>query len=351
MMRCFKIIVIVILCFCEGIIAQDEYFSQFYAIPVQMNPALAGASNGTYRISAINRDQWNNNLESPYKTFAAGGDVRFKMKFGKKRTKDYFGMGLFFISDRVALFQANTNQVSTYFAYHKRIGDKTPSFLGLGVRFAVLQKNINYDNLTFQDQFNQINGYTLGTNETLPPNNFGFFDMSIGLNYHVQMKKSNFYIGAAAHHITNPSSSFYFRLRNPNPSIDLSQKLATRIVAHVSLDKQLSYKWAVQPRLVYQRQAQDNQINLGTNLEYTFRSQKTGLILGLWVTTINDLDSFHAENLTPLLGIRQGQLILGFSYDVHLRDTFNSPFGFNTFEFSIRFTGEHSNDQGFCPTF
>ena len=54
--------------FSNAIKAQDEHFSQFYAIPVQMNPALAGASNGTYRISAINRDQWNNN-QGQWRTF------------------------------------------------------------------------------------------------------------------------------------------------------------------------------------------------------------------------------------------------------------------------------------------
>lgn len=350
-MRAFLCFLLFLIFNCESSLAQDEHFSQFYALPVQMNPALAGAYSGTYRMTAINRDQWNNNLESPYRTFAAGGDTKFKMSFGKKRTKDHFGLGLFFISDRVAQFQAFTNQISTYFAYHKRLGDKTPSFLGVGLKMGIVQKNINYDNLNFQDQFNQLNGYDGETIENLPPNNFGFFDMSLGLNYNINLDKTNYYLGVAAHHITNPRTSFFFRQRNVNPTVDISQKLASRYVAHLSMDRQINYKWSVQPRIVFQIQDQDNQLDIGTNFEYTFQSQKTGLIAGLWLTTLDDLDALHVENITPLLGIRQGMFILGFSYDVHLRDTLNSPFGFNTFEFSIRFTGEHSNDDTFCPTF
>jgi len=350
-MRTFLCFLVILVTSVEWSNAQDEHFSQFYAFPVQLNPSLAGAYNGTYRMTAINRDQWNNNLESPYRTFAAGGDTRFKMSFGNKRTKDHFGLGLFFVSDRVSLFQASTNQISTYFAYHKRLGDKIPSYLGVGVKMGIIQKNINYDNLTFQDQFNQLNGYDGQTIENLPPNNFGFFDMSVGLNYNINLEKTNYYLGVAAHHVTNPRTSFFFRLRNVNPSIDISQKLASRYVLHLSMDKQLNYKWSVQPRIVYQLQGEDNQLDLGTNIEYTFQSQRTGLIAGIWLTMIDDLDSLHPENITPLIGIRQGMFIFGFSYDVHLRDTFDSPFGFNTFEFSIRFTGEHSNDATFCPTF
>jgi len=343
--------ILLITLFCAPIQAQDEHFSQFYAIPIHMNPALAGAYGGTYRMTVINRDQWNNNLESPYRTFAAGGDTKFKLNFGKRKTQDHFGMGLFFISDRVARFQAYTNQMSAYFAYHKRLGDKVPSYLGIGAKFGVIQKNINYDNLTFEDQFNQLNAYEGQTIDGPPPNNFGFFDMSVGLNYHLDMDKVDYFIGFAAHHITNPSTSFYFRLRIANPSIDISQQLDSRYVAHFSMDRKISQKWALQPRIVYQIQGEDNQLDLGTNVEYTFESLSSGLILGMWLTTIDDLDGMHVENLTPLIGLRQGMFILGFSYDIHLRDVLDSPFGFNTFEFSIRFTGEHNNDATYCPTF
>ena len=330
--------------------AQDEHFSQFFAIPIHLNPALSGAYEGTYRMTAIYRDQWNNSLESPYKTFAAGGDTKFFLG-NKKNITDHFGLGLFFVSDRVARFQLNTNKISGYFSYHKKLGDRTPSYLGVGTKFGIIQRNVNYDNIFFQDQFNQIDGFDNATSETLPPNNIGVFDLSLGLNYFVTLEKSKFYIGAAIHHIARPNISFFNKLENPNPSIDLDQRLNRKITFHASMDRNISHRVSLQPRLVYQTQGEDNQVDVGFNVEYTLISQKTGLIAGLWATGLNDLDGYHLENFTPLVGIRQGQFIFGLSYDIALRDTLDSVFGLNTFEFSIRFSGEHSNENSFCPTF
>ena len=347
-----RTLLILLVCFNYlALSAQDEHFSQFYAMPIQMNPALAGAYEGTYRMSLIYRDQWSNNLDSPYKTIAAGGDTRFKVDFGNKNFKDHFGVGLYFTSDRVAEFQSFSNQVAGYFAYHKKLTDRVPSYLGAGIKLGVIQRNINYDNLTFQDQFNQINAFEGFTSETLPPNNLGFFDTSFGLNYFVNADKTRYYAGFAIHHLTNPNISFFSRIDNPNPNLDLSETLDSRYVFHLSMDTEIQYRLELQPRVIYQSQGNDNQLDIGTNIKYTFESLNSGLVLGMWVTAINDLDGTHLENITPLLGLIQGNFIFGFSYDIHLRDTFNTPFGFNTFEFSIRFSGEHVNDANFCPTF
>ena len=331
--------------------AQDEHFSQFFALPMHMNPALSGAYDGTYRMTAIYRDQWSNNLESPYKTFAAGGDTRFEMDFGKRRTDDHFGLGLFFVSDRVPEFRTNTTKVSAYFSYHKKLGDKNNSYLAAGTKLGVIQRNINYDNLFFQDQFNQINAFDIPTAENLPPNNIGVLDISFGLNYYVNVDKSNFYIGAAAHHLTQPNISYFSRVRGINPNIDVSDDLSRRIVVHASMDRQVTYDISIQPRIVYQRQQEDNQIDIGTNIEYSFRDKETALIIGTWVTFLNDLSGSRFDQFTPLVGIKQGLFIIGFSYDIALRDTFQSEFGLNSFELSIRFSGIHSNENAHCPTF
>jgi hypothetical protein len=108
---------------------------------------------------------------------------------------------------------------------------------------------------------------------------------------------------------------------------------------------------ALQPRIVYQRQQEDNQIDFGTNIEYSFRDRETALIIGAWVTFLNDITGSRLDQFTPLVGIQQGLFIFGFSYDIGLRDTFQSEFGLNSFEFSIRFSGIHSNENSFCPTF
>ncbi len=331
--------------------AQDEHFSQYYAIPMHMNPALTGAYEGTYRMTAIYRDQWNNSLDTPYQTFAAGGDTNIALKNRQNKSEDKLGVGMFFISDRVSLYQSNVNKLSAYAAYHKRLGNKGKSYLGAGIKFGIIQRNINYDNINFGDQFDQVDQFNLPTREDLPPNNFGSFDLSIGVNYAIDLPKSAFYIGAALHHVNSPSFSYFNRQDLPNPSIDISQKLYPKISVHASYDKNLNYSTIIKPRIIYQKQGVHKQIDLGTNLEYIFKSRTNALILGLWLTTTDDLDGYHLENITPLLGIRQNKFIFGFSYDLSMRDALDSVFGFNTFEFSIRFSGVHTDTGALCPTF
>lgn len=335
----------------SSIYTQDEHFSQFYAVPMHMNPALTGAYDGKYRMAAIYRDQWNNQLESPYQTFAAGGDTNINFKIGRQKEPDKIGIGLFFVSDKVAEFQTVNNKISTNFSYQKRLGKDKPSFLGVGVQFGITQRNVNYDNIYFQDQFNQIDDFNLPTSEILPPNNFGAFDLGLGINYSVQLDKSDFHIGVAMHHVNEPSYSFFNKLDFVNPSINISQKLPSKLVTHISYNKQLRYLLQLQPRIVYQKQGEDNQLDLGSNLEFSFRDRPTAFIIGFWLTAINDLDSMHLENITPLVGLKQGQFIFGLSYDIHTRDMLSSPFGFNTFEFSIRFSGAYEEGGAFCPSF
>jgi len=347
--RCLSVLILILISL--ELFSQDEHFSQFYAVPMHMNPALTGAYDGTYRMAAVYRDQWNNQLESPYQTFAAGGDTNVDFKLGNSTVVDKIGIGLFFVSDKVSEFQTVNNKISTNFSYQKRLGDKSSSYLGVGLQMGIIQRNINYDNIFFQDQFNQIDNFNLPTAEVLPPNNFGAFDFGLGINYSMQMKKSDFFIGVAMHHVNTPNYSFYRKLQSPNPIIDIEQTLDSRLVVHAGLNRKLTYLFQIQPRVVYQKQGEDNQIDVGTNFQLNFRDTNNALILGFWMTAINDLGGMHLENITPLVGLQKGQFIFGLSYDLHLRDILSSPFGFNTFEFSIRFSGEYEEGGAFCPTF
>ena len=40
------------------LVAQDPHFSQFYASPLTLNPALTGKFDGTFRLAANYRNQW-----------------------------------------------------------------------------------------------------------------------------------------------------------------------------------------------------------------------------------------------------------------------------------------------------
>ena len=117
------------------------------------------------------------------------------------------------------------------------------------------------------------------------------------------------------------------------------------------MDNELQYRLEFQPRLIFQKQGEDNSLSVGTNFEYMFKTENIGIVAGMWTSIVNDLDGTKVSHVTPLFGIIKDAFIFGFSYDISMRDTFEDPFNLNTFEFSIRFSGEHENESGFCPRF
>ena len=220
--------------------AQDPQYSQYFSVPIYTNPALAGSYGGTYRIYSIYRSQWQPALQDPFVTFSAGGDFRFAFDKRNTRNPDYASLGLLFTSDKVDVSDYNTNQISLTGAYHKSLDRHAIHYLGVGVQLGISQRNINYENLTFQDQFNNLDGFTLPSSEILPPNNFGYFDLSLGLNYAVTIKKTNrLFTGLALHHANSPNISFYQASNLSNPDLVKEISLATKFSVHAaySFDK------------------------------------------------------------------------------------------------------------------
>ena len=175
--------------------AQDKHFTQFYASPLTLNPALTGAFDGRYRVGGIYRDQWRGVLDNPYVTFAGSVDVRFDITLDS-RYKDAFAVGLLFYNDEVPGIDFSTNQIALSGAFHKGLDFDKKQFLSLGFQAGLAQRNINYENLTFDDQFNNLDAYSFPTLEDLPENNFAFSDFNVGLNYTYSPKRNmNFFIG------------------------------------------------------------------------------------------------------------------------------------------------------------
>ena len=74
--------------------AQDVHFSQYYAAPLTLNPALTGLVNGVFRASFNYRNQWFNiptlNTIAPYQTYQASFDMPL---LRDRLGNDGFGVG------------------------------------------------------------------------------------------------------------------------------------------------------------------------------------------------------------------------------------------------------------------
>jgi len=182
MRKIFSLLIFAVLFICTDLTAQDKHFTQFFAVPTLTNPALAGAFQGRYRMGIVRRDQWRQTLDQPYVTFAGGVDVRFNTDH-KKVVSDAVGVGLSFFNDKVDDSGFRTTQMALSGAFHKALDNSGVHYLTIGGQMAINQRSVNYENLTFEDQYNGTSGFTLPTGELLPENNFAFFDLALGINY------------------------------------------------------------------------------------------------------------------------------------------------------------------------
>jgi len=332
--------------------SQDVHFTQALAAPNNLNPALTGNMNGTYRISTIYRDQWRGGIDQPLSTIAAGGDVKFDLNYNKVKLNDFVGIGVIFLSDRVDLLGMNTNKLVIQSAYHKRLSKQANDFLSFGIELGVQQRNINYDNLNFGDEFNQIDAYNQQTLESLPPNNFGFFDIGAGLSYTRQLaRQSQLNVGVALHHFNTPKLSFFDNAQSNNPDIITDFDYKSKLTAHMSLDVALAEFFDWLPRVIFIQQGEQFLVDIGSHFKWDYHKTQSALYLGAWLKTVHGIDGITPLYISPMIGLQKQAFILGFSYDINLNQTFSGNVGLNAFEISIRFLGEHENEGNFCPEF
>ena len=333
--------------------AQDQHFTQFFSTPLTLNPALSGAFNGNYRVGVIYRDQGGAELQDPYLTFAAAIDMRFRTPFNKtKVVRDAFGAGILFYNDRVPNFDLSTNQMLITGAYHKVLGKKETQYLSAGFQAGVAQRNINYENLTFDDQFNGQDGYTIATQEDLPENNFAFADFAAGINYvYITERSISAYAGLAIHHFNEPQVSFFYDKRDELKLGD--NTLLPKITGYLSLSIPLSEKVALHPRGLIYSQGEHLALNAGSNVRLLVNDVNgTALHIGGWARPVKySPEQIDLDAIIMMVGLEHSNFLLGMSYDMDMSGINTASSRLGAFEISIAYLGNYDNELILCPKF
>ncbi len=331
--------------------AQDLHFTQFYAAPLTFNPALSGGFNGTYRLGIIYRDQWRQALEDPIVSFAGSVDLRFRLSSRRRQLSDAVGAGVLFYSDRFGPTGFSTNQISISGAYHKSLSKNATSFLSLGFQAGIAQRNVNYDNINFDDQFNGTDGFSDPTAEVLPENNFSFGDYAVGLNYsYAPYRQTAVFAGVALHHFLQPNISFYQEEDGEDMFPD--NQLLMKLTAHLTFQIPLSETIQLLPRGLFYAQGTHMALNAGTNVRFLVNDIKgTALHIGASVRPVRNDDNFGLESVIGMAGIEFNNFLFGFSYDANVMDFSAGANRRSAFEISIAYLGNYDNDLVICPKF
>ena len=314
-------IFIALLLLSPGLFAQDIHFSMFYASPLTLNPALTGANDGTYRVAAIYRNQWQS-VSTPYNTFAGSFDIKLLQE---KLKNDVFGVGALIQSDQSGDGKLTSTSAMLSAAFHKGLDKNHKHFIGLGAQFAFTQNSLKWQQLAFPDQFsgtdfniNQSNG------ENISKPTVNFFDMNMGL---LQQSTFNDIVG-------NMTGFSIYHLVEPNESF-LGQhvKLADRFAVHEGLRLRAVKNFYICPNFIFQYQNKAQEINLGSSFEYHIPGPKTETVasIGGWYR-IGDAAIVTA-------GLEYYKVRAMFAYDINTSSLKPATNERGAFELCIIYTG------------
>ncbi len=307
MRNCLYIILLML--FTGNVSAQDPEYSQFFANPLYLNPALAGTTE-LPRVAINYRNQW------PQKGAAFN---TYSLSYDQLLPKLNAGLGFQIIHDQEPNNVIKTNFATISYSYHLKLGYE--SFMTLGLQAGMVYKQFNMANLVFPSGINQLTGEITGWVSQLYADENKFYpDFGFGaLGQH-----GEFFWGAALHHLTRPDESVFEGDQKGRLPIKTTVHAGARLHRlHYGL---LSREFTLSPNILYRHQGSFKQLNLGIYMiEKTF-------IMGGWYR--NNLD-FRPDALIALVGIAIDRLQLGYSFDFTLSKLSNYSYG--SHEISLRF--------------
>jgi len=177
--------------------AQDFQFSQFYAAPLYLNPALTGISQET-RLGSVYRRQWPG-LDYQFKAYTAYVD---HYSFDYKS-----GVGLSLSSFSEEFLKLNTTDISGYYAYNLQLSERAN--FQLGTQISYIQKRGTLENLLFGDQIDVFNHTTLPSSADAVGGLEPFNHFSVGLGGVLTWDK--LWVGFSGHHLNRPNRTFFVR--------------------------------------------------------------------------------------------------------------------------------------------
>ncbi len=343
-----------VLMFCNvypgDILSQDKLLTQAFAHPVDLNPAFAGAVDGRYRVSIAYRDQWRSIVESAFTTMGVYGDLKI---IPDQRKDDFFGAGFSLITDRTAIFNVNQNMITLYGSYHKALNPDLGQYLSGGINFGIAQRNINYENILFHDQFNGLDQYSLGTAENLPSNNFAFFDMGTGIRFSTDLGEySNMSLGISVDHVPGSSISFYHNTLGTDPTVP-DAKIDRKLTTYASFEIASNEYVSVLPRFLWQKQGPHQMIAAAALIRFDITNyDNQAFHFGAGARMNQTSTGGMKLSTTYLLAAYEIQgLLIGLSHDILLTSLSADDPGKGAFELSISFTGFYDNSESMCPSF
>ncbi len=309
--------------------AQDIHYSQFFASPLNLNPAAAGVFYGDYRFSVNYRNQWSI-TGNPYATQSFAYDMKI---LKRKLNGNYLGVGFIVNNDQAGDTKFGTTQVNLAVSFNKTLNADENHFISVGFNYGYAQKRVTYNNFTWDNNWDQSTGVY---NPNLNPgggenynSSFWYSDFSAGLMWHYNPSQlSKYIVGIGMLHVNKPLVDF-----RANGVQEMDRRYVISTSEYFSMGE--SSKIYLTPSAIYTWQGPSHELEIGTFMMYimTDRSRYTkfkgeiDLSFGVFLRT--------KDAIIPAFRIGYRNLAIGISYDFNTSKFNEASNGNGGYEFSL----------------
>ncbi|HLP11663.1 MAG TPA: PorP/SprF family type IX secretion system membrane protein [Flavobacteriales bacterium] len=310
---------ILLIVFGQNARAQDPNFSQFYNNPIYYNPSMTAIGHGlAWRANA--RNLWGP-VPGKFNTYSASVDAEALNKTG---------LGLIAYSDVAGEGMLRTQGAYIHYSYRpletKRI------IVQAGLSGGFIHKSIDWSQLNFSDQYDEVFGNVKPTAFVAPGyNNVMYPDFATGATVRFNAgkaesrdKKMTTTVGLSFHHLTRPKDAF----------ISDGQRLPVKWLLHANTGILLN-GLVYAPGFIFERQNKFQTFTIGANV------MKSPVFAGLWFRNrsfnlgLKSYDSFIFNLGLNTLFNKTTRMRVTYGYDFTISRLKTSAMG--THELSIVF--------------
>ncbi len=276
--------------------AQDPHFSQYYAAPLYLNPALAGTGMG-HRFIANYRNQWPS---------IANGYVTYSFSYDYHLRDLKSGIGLIMTADEAG--SAGLKSTTVGFIYSYKIQLAKEWVLTPGLYFGYGYRDIDLNKLVFGDQLAFTNDGQVPTSDVSfgSLGSTGYFDFGTGM----LLYNRKFWAGFSVYHLNEPNRSLLEDESKVPMKSSFHAGAKLPLNAGMLKANKLAY---IAPSFVYKSQGRFDQLDIGLHFLYE------PVMVGVWYRGIpikqNVKDNLSQDAVAMILGLQFSHLEFGYSYD------------------------------------
>ncbi|MGB1003234.1 MAG: PorP/SprF family type IX secretion system membrane protein [Salibacteraceae bacterium] len=285
-------------------LGQDIQYSQFYAAPLYLNPALAGTS-GQHRANLNYRNQWPG-IPDSYISYSISYDLNME--------KVNSGVGFYFSRDQAGVGSLSTTIMGGCYSYNIKVNRKLAIRPAVGINYGL--RAVDVSKLTFGDQL--LTGSNTSVQATTINDRVGYVDINAGaLAY-----GKDFWAGYSVYHINQPNNSLLGKENfiDARHSVHAGYRLPMQKTVKGKIVR--SYTVAVN----YKAQGKWDQFDVGGYWYFD------PLVVGIWYRGIPGLKAYEPgyqnnDAVTMLAGFHFQNFKFAYSYDATISKIWNNTAG------------------------